>query len=64
MQTAEHIQALGSKSTSKEIQALFNVLKPLTEWCNTIFEKINAEAPLALNRGSVIAEGVNADLDE
>jgi len=64
MQTAEHIQALGSKSNNKEIQALFSVLKPLTEWCNTIFEKINAEAPLALNRGSVIAEGVNADLDE
>jgi DNA mismatch repair protein MutS len=64
MQTAEHIQALGSKSTSKEIQALLNVLKPLTDWCNNIFEKINAEAPLALNRGSVIAEGVNADLDE
>ena len=64
MQTAEHIQALGVNSTSKEIQALFSVLKPLTEWCNNIFEKINAEAPLALNRGSVIAEGVNADLDE
>ena len=64
MQTAEHIQALGSKSTSKEIQALFNVLKPLTDWCNNIFEKINPEAPMALNRGSVIAEGVNADLDE
>ena len=64
MQTAEHIQALGVNSTSKEIQALLNVLKPLTDWCNNIFEKINAEAPLALNRGSVIAEGVNADLDE
>ena len=64
MQTAEHIQALGVNSTSKEIQALLNVLKPLTDWCNNIFEKINPEAPMALNRGSVIAEGVNADLDE
>ena len=64
MQTAEHIKDLGSNSKSKEIQALFNVLKPLTDWCNTIFEKINPEAPLALNRGSVIAEGVNAELDE
>jgi DNA mismatch repair protein MutS len=64
MQTAEHIKDLGANSKSKEIQALFNVLKPLTDWCNTIFEKINPEAPLALNRGSVIAEGVNADLDE
>jgi DNA mismatch repair protein MutS len=64
MQTAEHIKDLGANSKSKEIQALFNVLKPLTDWCNTIFEKINPEAPLALNRGSVIAEGVNAELDE
>jgi DNA mismatch repair protein MutS len=64
MQTAEHIKDLGTNSKSKEIQALFNVLKPLTDWCNTIFEKINPEAPLALNRGSVIAEGVNAELDE
>lgn len=64
MESIGHVKSFIEKSKSQSLHGLSNHIQMLTDWVNGIFSRINPEAPLALNRGEVIARGVNAELDE
>jgi len=64
MNTSNAIQQL---IKDKNFPALFHWVKDLVElepWVNEIMNTLNPDAPIALNKGEVIAKGVNAELDE
>ncbi len=49
---------------NKELQELCNKINPCTEWIERIRFEINTEAPQLINKGNVIAQGYNEELDE
>jgi DNA mismatch repair protein MutS len=60
----EQIQQLLRSSSSEDFNALAEKLSPLTEIRDKIHSWIEIDPPIAVNRGKVIREGVDAELDE
>ncbi len=60
----EQIRELLLSSTSEDFNALAEKLSPLTEIRDKIHSWIEIDPPIAVNRGKVIREGVDAELDE
>ena len=60
----EQIQQLLKASTSEDFNALAEKLSSLTEIRDKIHSWIEIDPPIAVNRGKVIREGVDAELDE
>ena len=60
----EQIQQLLSSSSSEDFNALAEKLSSLTEIRDKIHSWIEIDPPIAVNRGKVIREGVDAELDE
>ncbi|MFZ4784758.1 MAG: DNA mismatch repair protein MutS [Flavobacteriales bacterium] len=52
------------QSGHAELIALGNQLNPCADLASRILREIHSDPPIALNKGAVIADGVNADLDE
>jgi DNA mismatch repair protein MutS len=52
------------QSGHAELIALGNQLNPCTDLAARILREIHPDPPIALNKGAVIADGVNVDLDE
>lgn len=52
------------QSGHAELIALGNQLNPCTDLAARILREIHPDPPIALNKGAVIADGVNTDLDE
>jgi DNA mismatch repair protein MutS len=64
MNTALAIKTAMLKSKSKSLSEKVEEICNLELWVNEITGKLNPEAPIALNKGEVIASGVNQELDE
>ena len=60
----EQIQQLLRSSSSEDFNALAEKLSSLTEIRDKIHSWIEIDPPIAVNRGKVIREGVDAELDE
>ena len=60
----EQIRELLLSSTSEDFNVLAEKLSPLTEIRDKIHSWIEIDPPIAVNRGKVIREGVDAELDE
>ena len=60
----EQIQSLLISSSSEELIKLGEELAPLTEIKEKIHSWVEIDPPVAVNRGRVIREGVDAELDE
>lgn len=51
-------------SKNKELEAIGNQLNPCIDITDRIAKEIHSDPPIALNKGDVIADGVNAELDD
>lgn len=60
----EKIKALCLSSQQKELVILAEQLNPCLVLADKLKKELNAEAPLNINKGRVITEGVSTDLDE
>ena len=60
----EQIRELLLSSISEDFNAIAEKLSPLTEIRDKIHSWIEIDPPIAVNRGKVIREGVDAELDE
>lgn len=58
------IKDLCLASKNKELEAIGNQLNPCKDISDRIAREISADPPIALNKGEVIADGINAELDE
>lgn len=60
----EPIKELGNKSANSSLKNLAEQLNPCFSIKEKIEQEINADPPTQINKGGVIANGVNAELDE
>ena len=58
------IRELCQESDNDSVRAFAEQLNPCESICNRIKKEIKADAPAVTSKGNVIAEGVNAELDE
>ncbi len=58
------IKEMCVQSKNQELIAIGNQLNPCEDIANRIRREIHHDPPIAMNKGQVIAEGVNAELDE
>ncbi|MFN6379238.1 MAG: DNA mismatch repair protein MutS, partial [Flavobacteriales bacterium] len=58
------IKEMCLQSKNQELIAIGNQLNPCEDIANRIRREIHHDPPRAMNKGQVIAEGVNAELDE
>ena len=58
------IRELCQESDNASVKAFAEQLNPCELICNRIKKEIKADAPAVTSKGNVIAEGVNAELDE
>lgn len=58
------IKEMCLQSKNQELIAIGNQLNPCEDIANRIRREIHHDPPIAMNKGQVIAEGVNAELDE
>lgn len=58
------IRELCQESDNASVKAFAEQLNPCESICNRIKKEIKADAPAVTSKGNVIAEGVNAELDE
>jgi len=64
LEAIQPVKELCLKSGNPELIAFGNQLNPCTDISERIKREIHPEPPIALNKGSVIADGVDKDLDE
>jgi DNA mismatch repair protein MutS len=64
LESIEAIQEQLTLSTNTDILAIRDQLNPCFDLCTRLRRELHADPPLALHKGPVIADGVNADLDE
>jgi DNA mismatch repair protein MutS len=62
--TIPHIKEVLKGSKNDHLIKMGDVLNPCTALCEMIEQQIKEEPPVNLNKGGVIADGVNAELDE
>ncbi len=60
----ERLKELSNKPSSESLQIIAEQLNPCFIIRDKIEKTVQAEAPVAINKGNVIAEGVDADLDK
>jgi DNA mismatch repair protein MutS len=60
----EKIKEFGISSGEKNLISVADKLNPLSEIRNRIAKEINDDPPVQIQKGNVIAEGVNEDLDK
>jgi DNA mismatch repair protein MutS len=58
------IKEMCLQSKNQELVAIGNQLNPCEDIANRIRREIHHDPPIAMNKGQVIAEGVDAELDE
>jgi len=58
------IKEILSTSENNALRSIGNDLEPCVDLVNTIEKQIREDAPVAVNKGMVFAEGVNAELDD
>ena len=64
LQAIVPIKTLSEKSENKTLEKYAEQLNPCLSIANRIEKEIYSDSPSQVNRGNVIARGVNADLDE
>jgi DNA mismatch repair protein MutS len=64
LEAIQPVKELCLKSGNAELIAFGNQLNPCTDISERIKREIHPEPPIALNKGAVIADGVDKDLDE
>jgi len=64
LESIEAIQEQLTLSTNTDILAIRDQLNPCFDLCTRLRRELHADPPLALHKGPVIADGVDADLDE
>lgn len=64
LQAIEPLKKNGLSSANSELAAIAQQLNPCKEISDRIAREIQSDPPMALNKGQVIADGVNAELDE
>lgn len=64
LQAIEPLKKNGLSSSNSELAAIAQQLNPCKEISDRIAREIQSDPPMALNKGQVIADGVNAELDE
>lgn len=64
LQAIVPIKTLSEKSENKTLEKYAEQLNPCLSIANRIEKEVYSDSPSQVNRGNVIARGVNADLDE
>ncbi len=64
LQAIEPLRNACISSSNNELAAIGQQLNPCKEISDRIQREIHPDPPMAMNKGQVIAEGVNAELDE
>lgn len=64
LQQVEMIKQLCSQTTNPYLKRLADALNPCTYICNKIFQEIEENPSVAINKGGVIRQGILAELDE
>jgi len=64
LESISPIKSVGQESGNTELTSIAQQLNPCDLIRNRIQKELHPEPPMALNKGQVIADGVNAELDE
>lgn len=64
LQQVEMIKQLCSQTSNPYLKRLADALNPCTYICNKIFQEIEENPSVAINKGGVIRQGILAELDE
>jgi DNA mismatch repair protein MutS len=64
LETIDSIQKMLGQTTNIDIVAIRDQLNPCVDLCQKLKRELHTDPPLALNKGQVIASGVDAELDE